>query len=197
MIHQRVFEPEARERVEESKSTFRIAVAYDSRDAAIRAMYVIGEIIRQFAGEFEFGCDLWRFDVLDLPKTREVAVRAGATADLLIIAARCDTGLSASVKEWLDRCIAKKAPGSAGLVALLESRRPTDDSGCVTRQFLQNAADRSLLDFFLHEVRVPESGLALTPETLQERAKPVTSALEGILCQPAPTPRSARRRSNR
>ena len=42
MIHQRVFEPEARERVEESKSTFRIAVAYDSRDAAIRAMYVIG-----------------------------------------------------------------------------------------------------------------------------------------------------------
>jgi hypothetical protein len=39
---------------------------------------------------------------------------------------------------------------------------------CRTRQFLQNAADRGLMDLFLHEVDLPQTGLKWTLKFLRK-----------------------------
>ncbi|MEO8429089.1 MAG: hypothetical protein ABI651_18515 [Verrucomicrobiota bacterium] len=75
-----------------------------------------------------------------------VCAEAGDATDAI------DADLPAQLKDWLKRCIAEKTPGSAGLVAMLESHRSWNDVKCRTRQLLQRAASRGGLDFFLHEV---------------------------------------------
>jgi hypothetical protein len=171
MKYDRTFsEGEAGERPEAARMTFNVVIVYDSRIAGNRAMNVFNGLVREFSGEFDFHCDLCRFDVFALPEAREAATRAGAAADLLIVAAGCDIDLPLSVKGWLDESVAEKAPRSAALVTLLESGSRLNDVQSRTRQCLQSAADRSLMDFFLHEVDLP---LASAAENLQRRANTV------------------------
>jgi hypothetical protein len=150
------FEVEASDSAEQTKPAFDVVVIYDDRSAARRAMKFFTELVREFGDEFEFHRELWRFDRLELPKVRAAAVLESSVADLLIVSARCDADLPAPVKDWLNRCIAEKTPGSAGLVAMLESHRSRNDMQCRTRQFLQSGANRGGLDFFLQEVDLPE-----------------------------------------
>jgi hypothetical protein len=174
---------EAYERDEEGKPAFNVVIVYDDRSAALRAMNVLNGLVHQFGDDFEFHCDLWRFDMLGLPREREAAAHAGAAADLLIVSAACDTDLPGSARDWLDKSIDGKIPGSAALVALLESRRRLSNVQCRTRQFLQSAADRGLMDLFLHEVDLPQTGPEWTPEVLQKRANIVSPVLQRILLE--------------
>ena len=68
------FEVEPSDPYVETKHTFDVVVIYDDRSAAKRAMRFFRELVREFGDEFEFHCDLWRFDWLDLPKVRAAAV---------------------------------------------------------------------------------------------------------------------------
>ena len=154
-------------RAEDTKPSFNVSIVYDERSAATRAMNVFTGLRRRFGDEFDFQCDLWRFDVLELPETLAAALVAGEAADLIIISAHCDSGLPAGVRDWFEQCIAMKAPGSAALVGLLEPPCRSVDVRCPTRRFLQNAADRSLMDFFLHEVDLPRTNPGLTNEEVQ------------------------------
>ena len=183
------FEVEASDGVKETKPAFDVVVIYDDRSTARRAMKFFSELVREFGDEFEFHCDLWRFDWLDLPKVRAAAVLESSVADLLIVCAQCDADLPAPVKDWLNRCVAEKTPGSAGLVAMLESHRTGHYIQGRTRHFLQSAANRGGLDFFLHEVDLPEIRRELTSKDVQERANTISRVLEGILQQNKPSRR--------
>jgi len=177
-----------RNRKQDAKPPFNFAIVYDDRMAATRAMNVFTGLLRQFGDEFDFHCDLWRFDILEISEALEEAVRAGEAADLIIISARRDRELPVAVKGWLDRSVAAKAQGSAALVGLLESRQPSADNHSRTRHFLQTAADRSLMDLFLCEVDLPRTSPGWTPEDVQARANAESLLLEAILCQAkAPT----------
>jgi hypothetical protein len=189
MNHDTTFEVEPSDRYVETKHTFDVVIIYDDRSAAKRAMKFFSELVRQFGDEFEFHCEIWRFDWLDLPKVHAAAVLESSVADLLIVAAQGDADLPAPVKDWLNRCIAEKTPGSAGLVAMLESHQSANDIQSRTRQFLQSAANRGGLDFFLHEVDLPEIRRELTSKDVQERANTISRVLEGILQQNKPSRR--------
>jgi hypothetical protein len=174
-------EVEAPDGAEETKPASDVIVIYDDRSAALLAMKFFSELVREFGDEFEFHCEFRRFDWLDLPKVSAAAVLDGSVADLLIVSARCGADLPAPVKDWLNRCIAEKTPGSAGLVAMLESLRSWNDMQCRTPQFLRRGANGGGLAFFLHEVDLPEVRPELTSNDVQERANTVSSVLEGIL----------------
>ena len=184
-----MFEVEAPDGAGETKPAFNVVVIYDDRSANRRAMKFFNELVREFGDEFEFHCEIWRFDWLELPKVRAAAVLESSVADLLIVSAQCDADLPAPVKDWLNRCIEEKTPGSAGLVAMLESHRSWNEMQCRTRQFLQRAANRGGLDFFLHEVDLPEVRPELTSKDVQERANTVSNVLEGILRRNKPSRR--------
>jgi hypothetical protein len=160
-----------------------IAILYDDRIAGTRAMNMFSGLVQQFGREFVFQCDLWRFDVLELPEVFGTAARTGESADLVIVSTRCDRDLPPSVRAWLDKCVAAKAPGSAALVGLLElPRRPSDIPGR-TREFLQSAANRGLMDFFLREVDLPRTNSGLTGKDVGDRARASSPVLQGTLRQ--------------
>lgn len=172
------------------RSNFNVVVVYDDRNAASRAMNVVSGLVRQFGDDFELRCDLWRFDILGLARARKAAARAGDAADLLIVSASGETDLPMPVRDWLNWCADGKTPGSAALVALLESNCRLGDAQCRTRRFLQSVADRNLMDFFLHEVDLPRTSPRLAPEAPGERAKPVLPVFQKIFRRGEPPPRS-------
>jgi hypothetical protein len=165
-------------------------IVYDGTNAVSRAKNFVSGLVRQFGDDFGFRCNLWRFDVLGLPRVRTAAARAGDAADLLIVSASSDTDLPLPVKDWLNWCADGKTHGSAALVALLESHGRLDDVQCPTCQFLQSTADRSLMDLFLYEVDLPQTSPALAPETVRERADPCSPAFQKIFLRGRPPPRS-------
>jgi hypothetical protein len=165
-------------RDDEAKPLFNVAIVYDGRSAGARAMDIFARLTRQFYDEFEFHCDLWRFDMLTVPEEQEAAVRAGDGAALIIVASQCEADLPASVINWLDRCLVGKAPGSAALVALLESQQRFTDVRARTREFLRRSANQGRLEFFLHEVDVSHSMEGLMPKALEQRASAVSPALQ-------------------
>jgi hypothetical protein len=181
---------EAGKRTKTAGPRFNIVIVYDAKNAASRAMNFVSGLVRQFGDDFGFRCGLWRFDVLGLPRMRTAAARAGDAADLLIVSALSDTDLPLPVKDWLNWCADGKTPGSAALVALLESHRGSDEAQCSTRQFLQSAADRSLMDLFLYEVNLPQTSPASASETVRERANPCSAAFQKIFLRGRPPPRS-------
>ena len=152
-----------RGRAEKVNRTFNVLIAYDSRAAAARAMKAFDGLARRLSDEFDLNCDLWRFDMFALPEARQLAVAAGAVADLIIVSARGDNDLPKPVKEWLEAAVAEKLPGTAGLVGLLESHPGSSNASGRSYQFLQSAADRSLMDLFLYEIELPGTGPGLRP----------------------------------
>jgi ribosomal protein L35AE/L33A len=178
-----LFNDERHSRKEEAKPVLNIVAAYDSPNTAIRATNLLGVLVRRFGNEFVFQCTLWRFDALGLPQTRDAALIAGGAADLIIICARSDNDLPEAVQDLLRHCLAGRAQGSAALVALLESHGKLGAVRGRTRQFLQNVATGSRLDFFLHEVELPESCPPFAPQDVCSGAKTFTSVAEGLLHQ--------------
>lgn len=169
-----------------NRSNLNVVMVYDDRHAASRAMNILSGLVRQFGDDFEFRCDLWRFDVLGLPEVRREAACAGAAADLLVVSASCDKDLPLPVQDWLNSCADGMPPGSAALVGLLESRG-RGDVQCRTRQFLKDAADRNHLGFFLREVDLTPMDLDPTCASREQRINPGSSALRG-LSRGKPTP---------
>jgi hypothetical protein len=157
MKYVRIFsEDKVAERQSVVRRPFRVVIAYDCRRMGNRAMNVYSNLVRQFGAEFDFHCELWRFDVLRFPEAYEAAVATGAAGDLIIVSASSDNALPGSVKNWLEEAVAKKPPGSAALLGILESSGGPSAIGGPTCQLLQSAADRSLIDFILDRVEVPQ-----------------------------------------
>ena len=174
----------------ETSPGFNVVIAYDDRNSARRAMNVVTGLVREFGNDFRFRCDLWRFDVLGLPKVSRAAARAGDAADLLIVAASGDKNLPGPVRNWLEWCADGKPPGSAALVALLESQQRSSDVQGRTRQFLHSAAVRGCMDFFLHEVDLPEARPQPAPTALEPGARGASSLFQRVLRGGKPLPGS-------
>ena len=150
----------------DAKPKFNIAVAYDSYGAARRALRIFSSLLDAFGDEFDFQCQLWRFDVLALLDVRQAAVRSSTSADMLVVSAEADGEMPAFLKQWLEDSIEGKAPGTAALVGLLEARGQTaSEMYSPTRRFLQDAAHRAGLDFFLHEVHFNDTEIESVNET--------------------------------
>jgi len=189
-------EDEAAERETAVRRPFRVVIAYDGRRMGKRAMNVYSNLVWQFGAEFDFHCELWRFDVLKFPEAYEAAVATGAAGDLIIVSTSSDNDLPGSVKKWLEEAVAEKPPGSAALLGILESSGGPSAVGGPTCQLLQSAADRSLMDFILHQVEVPQDDCCSVSD-FQTRAnsnpqKAFSKASRGHVRRPSRKPRCRR-----
>lgn len=169
MIYENMDGREGSDCTGQTRPAFHVAIVYDDRVAATRALNLFHNLNRRFGDEFNFQCDLWRFDVLTLPEIFGAAIQKGEAADLIVVSTHGDTDLPVRVKRWLDCCVAAKPPGSAALVGLLKSRHPSGDGQDHTRQFLQTAAERGLIDFFLQETDWPPANRQRTRDDVPPR----------------------------
>ena len=130
------------------EAKFNVLVAYDDVPAGQHAMRMIGNVERRI-GEIETRYpSLWRFDLLKDPDWRIQATAEAIQADLLVISASGQSGLSGGVKTWLQTCLTQKKGTAAAVVALLGSGEHLDPPDSPRIQFLKGATEAVGLDFF-------------------------------------------------
>lgn len=154
----KLFEPDP-----EMPPRFRILILYTSRQAAIRAVRVLGKIEELLGGTVLVDCEIWRVDVLELPEVQRQIRWAGTVADLIVIASESPE-ISGHISEWLRRCLAEPRSNASALVRLFDGPAEGHEELCETLGEHLNPIAAGL-DFFMHEIRGHEGGLrkVLTP----------------------------------
>ncbi|HEV8491262.1 MAG TPA: hypothetical protein VGR76_03285, partial [Candidatus Angelobacter sp.] len=142
-----------------------------------RAMQSCKRLIARLAHQFQFSTTLWKFDVLRVPKLKEIAVGDIAHADMVVIAAHDRDELPGEVKSWIAALPRNKKGGAKALVALLDGPEPAEAWKSPVLSYLQEIARQSEFDFFTHRCAEmessPGSASELTgitePEVLDEK----------------------------
>lgn len=140
------------------KSPFRVVLAYDGPGTVAFARKLVRRFIREYGSAFEFYCDVWRFDVLDLPEVASTAAKAGEEADLIIVAGEVGMELPDGMKRWLERSLAFNPAGSIGLAAFFltsSDQCGMDDSGL---RYLQEVSTKTGAEFFYQTISDAHSG---------------------------------------
>lgn len=126
----------------------KFVIAYDDFSAARRGMRVIADMARRAGGETKW-CPLpWKFDVLEHPSYRQLAIGDAVNADLIVISTNAPQGLPPAVEVWIKSSLEQKRGDHAAVVALFGPSDHLDQPGSARLQLVRQAAKAAGLDFF-------------------------------------------------
>jgi hypothetical protein len=167
--------------------TIDVVIAYQDLETGKSAKNTYDFLVEHLGHECEFSSQMWKFDVLAIPKLREIAAKDGAAADIIIIS--CHGGeLPAEVKAWIELWLAEETKPIA-LVALFG---PGEVEGTeAIRSYLAGVAKRGRMEFFAQPDEWPgskpsETSFLIRRETGQDRA---LSMLAGAMNRETSFPR--------
>ena len=130
-----------------------VLVAYEDLDMALRAMNVVAIVAREAGNILEIQFSMWRFEFFNSPARREAAVRQAQQADIIVVASKNSSGLSASVTLWLEQWTGRRQVHPGALVAVFDpATGPHLATSFVVRQ-LHAAAGSTGMDFFFSALR--------------------------------------------
>lgn len=131
-----------------------IAVLYEDRECGRKAKRTCDLLVDNLDQRHSMRQQMWRFDVLSVPKLREMAARDVLTADVVVISCRGSYPLPPEVSESLEQWLAGPSQGLA-LVALFESSATEAWKTVQLRQELELAARRAGVEFFCEGPEAP------------------------------------------
>ena len=160
----------------DDRNAVNVLIAYDDVVAAQRAMRLFARVGREHLNEFLCRAQPWRFDLLGDPDWGKCASSDALRADLIVVSTSKRSDLPVAVQNWLAECLSQKQGARAAVVALLGSEDQKQDANSAGIQFLQSAARRAGLDFF---VPVADSGKEPEParQSIDRAVRPARSAL--------------------
>ncbi len=153
---------------EASFRALRVAVVYEDFAAGRRAQ-AAWEQVQQLLGTGLPAIDAsWKFDVLRLPKLRQIAAEDAAGADLVVIASHETASLPACVHTWMDLWLGQRSGQPQSLLALLGATPPEPDAGIPLERELAEMATRAGLSFWSlpEEALVPEADFSALADCL-------------------------------
>jgi len=127
--------------------TFNVLIAYDDFEAGKHAKKTYDFLVEHLGEECEFANQMWKFDVLGIPKLREIAARDANAADIIIISCHVVSELSAEFKAWAELWLQSKCNAIA-LVALLDCPFGLTSEAHDIRNYLADIARRGEMEFF-------------------------------------------------
>jgi len=131
----------------DAKPKFKVVIAYEDFEAGKHAKKTYDYLVGNLGWECQFTNQMWRFDVLSIPKLRELAAAAAAQADLIIISSHGSEELPEPVKAWIESWLGQQGNGLA-LVALFDCPREESQKTRAVRAYLAGVASRGGLEFF-------------------------------------------------
>lgn len=128
-------------------STFNVVIAYEDFETGKHAKHTYDFLVEHLGRESQFTNQMWKFDILRIPKLREIATKDALDADIIIVSSRGDDDLPAPVKSWIESWLTE--PGHAlALVALFSGPREEAPARRCIRAYLAAAARRGKMEFF-------------------------------------------------
>jgi hypothetical protein len=127
----------------EGNSALNVVIAYEDLETGKRAIKTYEYLVGQLSDECLFSNQMWKFDVLSVPKLKEIAAKDAAAADLIIISAHEGKSLPSEVKAWMEVWLSYKSQASA-LVGLFGNESVNNP----VRNYLAEVARRAKIEFF-------------------------------------------------
>jgi hypothetical protein len=124
-------------------SALNVVIAYEDLETGKRAMKTYEYMVQQLGDQCLFANQMWKFDVLAVPKLKDIAAKDAAAAEIIIISAHAGRELPAEVKSWIEMWLGYKTEASA-LVALFEGESEFNPA----RNYLEAIANRAQIEFF-------------------------------------------------
>jgi hypothetical protein len=130
----------------ESNPVFNVVIAYEDFETGKHAKETYDFLAQNIGRDCQLTNQMWKFDVLSIPKLREIAMRDATTADIILISCHGDP-LPEYVTKWAESWVMQGTHALA-LVALFD--RPETQGGTVksVREYLAAIAKRSQMEFF-------------------------------------------------
>jgi hypothetical protein len=100
-------------------------------------------MVEQLGGQCLFANQMWKFDVLAVPKLKEIAAKDAAAAEIIIVSAHEGRQLPKEVKAWIELWLSYKTQATA-LVGLFGSESVENP----VRSYLAEVAQRAKIAFF-------------------------------------------------
>jgi hypothetical protein len=138
----------------EPNPTFNVVMAYEDFDTGKHAKRTYDFLAEHLGGDCQLSHQMWKFEVLRLPKLREMAAKDAATADIILVSSHGGSDLPPEVKSWLELWL--REPGNPlALVALFDCSR--EHTGSI-RAYLASIARRARIAFFAQPDELPQPG---------------------------------------
>jgi len=125
---------------------FNVLIAYEDFETGKHAKKTYDFLVENLGRDCRFTNQMWKFDVLSIPKLREIAVKDALIADIIIVSSHGDE-LPGHVIAWIESWL-MEARGSLALVALFEGRNSEAAQMRATREYLAGVAQRGKMEFF-------------------------------------------------
>lgn len=159
---------------------FNVVIAYDDFETGKNAKRVYDVLAEHLGKECELSSQMWKFDVLNIPKLLEMAGRDAEVADIIVVSCHEEQELPASVKRWLEIGLSGTP---IALVGLFEASK---GNPAAAREYLAGAAKRANVEFFASpgssSCELPPGEAASSPEVPKLDAKTL-SMLSGMVRQ--------------
>lgn len=166
----------------EANPALNVVIAYEDLETGKRAMKTYENMVQQLGDQCLFANQMWKFDVLAVPKLKEIAAKDAAAAEIIIVSAHGGNELPKEVKAWIDLWLSYKSETSA-LVALFDGE--TVDNP--VRSYLAEIARRGKMEFFCQPGAWPGSGQTRSANTLTHPLNEKTFSFLTSATQEAPS----------
>jgi hypothetical protein len=125
---------------------FNVVIAYEDFETGKQAKQIYDFLFRHLGHECRFDNQMWKFNVLGIPKLRGMAAKDALMADIILIACHGTHDLSPDVKAWIDSWTCGDSNAIA-LVALLSDASEDSEINNM-RDYLADVARRAEMEFF-------------------------------------------------
>ncbi|HTL55437.1 MAG TPA: hypothetical protein VL361_07140 [Candidatus Limnocylindrales bacterium] len=130
----------------DADSSFNVVIAYEDFESGKHAKKTYDFLVENLGRDCRFTNQMWKFDVLMLPKLRDIAVEDAATADIIMISSN-GGDLPDHVKAWIDAWL-PIPPSPLALVALFARKGEEERQVNSAQRYLAQVAQKGNMEFF-------------------------------------------------
>lgn len=141
----------------DSDPVFNVVIAYEDFETGKHAKETYDFLVSHLGKECRFSNQMWKFDVLGIPKLREMAAKDALNGDIIIVSCHGAHPLPSEVKLWINSWM--EMPGNAIALVALFGSGDACSAREQTRAYLAEVARCSRMEFFAQPSDFPNRAL--------------------------------------
>ena len=169
----------------ETYPALNVIIAYEDFDTGKQAKRTFDLLSQNLGSACHLTNQMWKFDVLTIPKLRDLALKDAAQADIVMVSCHGNE-MPEHVKIWLETAL-QQSPNVLALIALFD-----DSSAVAAHRYLSFVARRARIEFFAQPRQAIPKFQKSEGSIFQldsERAPAALTIPAGILRREASSPR--------